>query len=244
MDNETSVDVGMQKNRSKTVPLVIIILIVLAVVGYFVLGSSKIKTLVTSNESGITVNGVAVPKSTYDTQYESAVAAYKTQGMDVTSTTTLAQIRAQVIDNLINNELLAQEVAKAGIQSNEADVEKQYQAIVTQTGGADKLKEELIKNKLTDAQLRENIAKQLQAQAYLLQKIDVTKATVTDAEVSSFYAEYSKAQKASGQTVPTLKELSDQIKQKLVADKQNALVTSYITELRSKATIVISPSLQ
>lgn len=190
-----------------------------------------------------TVNGVVIPKATYDTQLQGAIANYKAQGINVEDPNTLNEIKKQILSNLVNNELLSQTVAAAGIKSNPEEVEKQYQVLLVQTGGADKLKEELAKNNLTDALLRENIAKQLAIQAYLAQNVDMSSVAVNDKEVENFYAEFSKSQKDKGQAVPALKEVSEQIKQQLVSNKQQALVSAFLEELQKKSKIEITSSL-
>ena len=133
---------------------------------------------------------------------------------------------------------LVQGVTKAGIKATPAEVETQFQAVLKQTGGAEGLAAELTKSNLTEAQLRENISKQLAVQAYLLQNIDVKSITVTDAEVAQFYADYSKAQKDAGvKTVPALKELSAQIKQQITANKEQTLIVNFIASLRAAAKV-------
>lgn len=239
MENENS-----ESSSKNKVVWIVVAIVALAVVGYFFFGKSKLTNPVQKVESAVTINGTVIPKTTYDTQLATAIASYKTQGVDVTDATKLSQIKTQVLDNLISNELLAQGVAAAGIKADPAEVEKQYQAILTQAGGAEKLQAEMVKNNLTEATLRENIAKQIAVQAYLLKNIDISTITVSDAEIAQFYADYSKAQKAAGQkTVPALKELSAQIKQQIITNKQQTLVVNFIAALRAKATIVPAATL-
>lgn len=245
MDENNNVVSVNNKKGGMMVWIVIIVLIIAAVLGYFVFGKNKLGILgsntATSTASAATVNGVAIPQATYDTQLAAAIANYKTQGVDVASTTVLAQIKTQVIEGLISNELVEQGVKASGIVTLPADVDKQIEATKTQLGGVDKFQAELVKNNLTEAKLRENIAKQLATQAYLLKNIDVSSIKITDAQIAQFYADYSKAQKAAGEkTVPALKDLSAQIKQQLTSNEQQALVNSFIAGLRAKATVVIT----
>jgi len=237
MENEN------KDGKKKFAPIVVLVVVVLALIGsYFVFGGNKMLNL-GGNSSGAgsvaTVNGVAISKAAFDTQLASSIASYKTQGVDVTASSTLAQIKTQVLDNLINNELLIQGATAAGIKTSDADVEKQFQTILTQSGGAAGLKTALAQNNLTEAQLRENISKQLTIQTYLLANIDVKSITVTNAEIAQFYADYSKAQKTASSTiaVPALKDLSAQIKQQLTSNKEQALITSFVTTLRNQAKI-------
>jgi hypothetical protein len=229
------------ESKKKYIPIVILAIVVLAVVGYFVFGKNKIFSPA-SSASVATVNGVTITKTAYDTLLDSSLASYKAQGVDVTDATKLSQIKTQVLNNLISDELINQGVVAAGIKITSEDVEKQFQAIVTQTGGAEKFQAELVKNNLTEAQLRENVSKQMAIQKYLLQNIDTKSVTVSDAEISQFYSDYTKAQKASDPkaVVPALKDLSDQIKQQIITNKEQAMVVSFIDALRAKANVVTS----
>ncbi len=228
-------------NTSKIVSMVVAV-VVLALAGYFVFRGDKNETVTPPVvESVATVNGVAIPKSNYETQLANSIASLKTQGVDTENAETLAKIRTQVLDDMINNELVNQGIAAAGITVNPADVDKQIQTITEQAGGVEKLQGELVKANLTEAQLRENVSRQLAIQTYLAANVNVAGITVTDAEVSQFYADYSKSQKDAGvKTVPPLKELTSQIKQQITLNKQQALVNEFITSLRNKAQIVKS----
>jgi hypothetical protein len=246
MENENgnvndNTNTNVKKGGRKAVWIVIVI-IILAVAGYFGFKSGKISVPFVV-PSVATVNGVPIPKATFDTQLKNAIASYQAQGIDATSTAALAQIKQQVLNNLINNEVLNQAAKSAGITASSTAVDNQYQTIVTQEGGADKLAADLKKDGMTDAQLRQNIANQLADQTYLLQNIDVGSITASDDEIAQFYAQYSAQQKAAGQTVPALTSLSAQIKQQIITNKENAAVNSLIAALVAKATIATSTNL-
>lgn len=223
---------------NKNVIISVVVVIVLIVAGYLLLGRNTAKPVEQKADTVATVNGVAIPKTAYDTQLASALATSKSQGVDVTIDSALKQIKTQVLNDLISNELINQGVTKAGIKPTSAEVETQFQAILEQAGGADKLTAELVKSNLTEAQLRENISKQLAVQTYLLQNIDTKSITVSDAEIAQFYADYSKAQKDAGQkTVPALKDLSEQIKQQIITNKQQTLIVNFVASLRAAAKV-------
>ena len=222
-----------KEGGSKMVWIVVAVIVVLAIAGYFMFGK---KTAVVKVEGVATVNGVVIPKADYDTQLAAAI---KAQNIDPANTAAIAQIKTQLMDSLISNELVNQGIKAAGIKADPAEVEKQFQAILTQTGGAEKLQAELAKANITEAKLRENIVKQLEVQAYLLKNINVAGITVTDAEITQFYADYSKAQKAADAkaVVPALKDLSEQIKQQITSNKQQTLISNFIASLKATAKI-------
>lgn len=229
--------------NKKVVSIIVLVIVILAIVGFFMFrGKKVVSPVVTTAESVATVNGVAIPKSLYDTQLASALSTLKAQGADVTSADKLAQIKAQVLDDLISNELVNQGVASAGITTTGAEVDTQVQAIIKQAGGDTQFQAELTKANLTEAQLRDNISKQLTIQKYLAANVDMKSITVSDAEISQFYSEYSKAQITASSTikVPALKDLSAQIKQQITSNKQQALINDFITTLKNKAKIVKS----
>ncbi|MDO8575637.1 MAG: SurA N-terminal domain-containing protein [bacterium] len=245
-DNEvvsSEVGGGEKKGGKRNLILIIIIAIIIIGVGaYLIFGKEKISGLLVKAESVATVNGVDILKKSYDLQYANTLATYKAQGVDVgTDPAKLAEVKKQVLDNLINSELLLQGAKTAGIKSDPVEEEKQFQAILTQIGGADKLKVELEKNNVTEAEVKEDIQKQFIIQSYLSKNIDTSSVVVTDAEIKLAYDQFVKIQKDSGQkTIPTLKELSPEIKQYITSNKQQALVSNFISTLKAKADIKTS----
>lgn len=221
-------------SKEKVISIVVLVLVILGVVGFVIYGKDKVEPQVATTDTAVaTVNGVEIKKSAFDTQYAAAITSLSGQGVDTTSTTSVAAIKLQVLDSLIANELVNQGVVKAGVKASDADIEAQYQALVTQAGDAQKFADQLKAANLTEEQLRANIATQLAIQAYLLQNIDSSKAVVTDAEIKKFYDD-----NTAGQTgVPALKDVSEQIKQQLILNKQQSLVNEFIAKLRAAATI-------
>lgn len=231
--------------NNKAVWIVPAVLVLLAV-GYFLFGMDKtslIGKLPGASESVATVNGAAISKENYEKEVSTMLASYKAQGVDVGNAANLAQIKTQVLESMINDELLVQATAEAGIKADQAEIEKQYQALIEQSGGEEAFKAELVKNNLTEEKLRENISKRIAITAYLVKNVDMSAVTASEAEISQFYDEYAKAQKDAGQAqVPALKDISEQIKQQIISNKQNALVAQFLTDLRAKASIETTPA--
>src|SRR3989338_7203361 len=122
----------MDKNKVASVAVVVA---VLAVALFFLFGSDKADKLVNNVEGVATVNGVVISKSVYDTQLALLTSSLKTQGVDTENAEKLAQIKTQVLNDLINNELVNQGVTKAGITVADTDVETQFQRLLTEAGG-------------------------------------------------------------------------------------------------------------
>ncbi len=222
--------------KNKIIMLVISVLIVVAVVLWAVMGSGKSKIMVAPDKVA-TVNGVVITKTAYDEQMTAMVASLKAQGVNTEDPAKQAEMKKQVLDNLINNELITQGIKSAGIVTTDAEVETQFQTIVTQNGGAEGFQKALTTANLTEAKLRTDILNQLNIQKYLAANVKVSGIKVTDAEVKAFYDQY----KATNDTsTPALKTISTEIKQQITQNKQQALVAEFIAALKAKATIIIS----
>lgn len=218
-------------NKEKIISIVVVVLVVAGVAGFALFGKGPEAAKVEGSVAK--VNGVEITRTAYDEQLALAINAYKGQGIDVDNAENLAQIKTQVLDDLINNELVTQGIAAAGIKITDAQVEEQVQILVTQAGDMDKLKEQLVISNLTEEQLRTNISRQLAVQAYLAQNIDMASVTVSDAEVTQFYNDNVKGQEGA----PSQKELEDQIKQQIISNKQQLLINTFIASLRGKSEV-------
>lgn len=224
-------------SKEKIIAGVVAVVIVAGGVGYMVYGKSNKEVVVVQPvEKVATVNGVEIAKSAYESQLASAITTLKARGVNTDDATQLTQIKNQVLTDLINNEVLNQAVKASGVTATADEVEKQVQALVAQVGGADKFAGELVKANLTEAQLRDNISKQLAAQKYLLTKVDVSKAVASEEEITKFYNDNVKGQTGA----PALKDVKEQIRQQIVNTKQQQLVLAYVETLKVGAKIETS----
>ncbi len=224
-------------SKEKIIAGVVAVVIVAGGVGYMVYGKSNKEVAVAQPvEKVATVNGVEIAKSAYESQLASAITTLKARGVNTDDATQLIQIKNQVLTDLINNEVLNQAVKASGVTATADEVEKQVQSLVAQVGGADKFAGELVKANLTEAQLRDNISKQLAAQKYLLTKVDVSKAVASEEEVTKFYNDNVKGQAGA----PALKDVKEQIRQQIVNTKQQQLVLAYVETLKVGAKIETS----
>ncbi len=208
---------------------VIGILVVIAAVWYVGWGKTE--------ASVATVNGVAITQKAYDAQLATVTANLKAQGIATDTAEAQAEIKTQVLNDLISNELVMQGIKASGVTATDAEVETEFQALVTQNGGEAGFQAALKQANVSEKDLRANIKNQIAIQKYLLANVNVDAVAVTDAEISTFYDEYKTAQ---GTTTPALSEISADIKQQLTLNKQQELVNAFIADLRAKAAVETS----
>lgn len=225
----------------------VLALIIVALGGYMIFSKkSTTAPVVETVKTVAKVNGVVITEKEYEDQLAASILALKNQGVDATASSTLSSLKTQVLNDMITNEIISQGVKAAGITVSQQEIDTQFNTIVTQVGGADKLAAELAKANLTEAKLKENISKQIAAQKFILANINQASTTVTDAEIKKFYDDAVKAQEEANkklpkgqkpQPIPKLADVKAQIQQQLVLQKQQALATAFIQQLRAKAQV-------
>ena len=75
--------------------LIVVLVVALAVVGFFVFRGDGLSGLNGDVENAAMVNGVAISKTIYDNQLALTLSSFKSQGMDVENADNLAQIKTR-----------------------------------------------------------------------------------------------------------------------------------------------------
>ena len=91
-----------------------------------------------ANSAAAIVNGQAIPLGLYQQQYDQFKTALVQQGLNATSPegqAQLAQMGQLILDNLIDDALIAQEAAKQGVSVTDAELDAAMQQLVDSTGG-------------------------------------------------------------------------------------------------------------
>ena len=198
-------------------------------------GIPQLSSLFKKDEVVARVNGEAISKSVYDESVASMRATLEAQGADFSNAELTAQMEKQVLDSLIDAELLHQAALEKNFGASEADVQTEYDALVTQLGGAEALQSQMASVGLTDTELRTDIGKQLSIRAYLTANIDTTALTVSEEETVAFYDGVA----LPADQKPTLEEVRAQIEAQLKAQKEQALIAEHVTTLRTAANIEV-----
>lgn len=233
---------GATKKGTSGVTIAIIAVVVLALLsaGYVYMsnkngGEGLFGGSAREREAVARVNGEAITRSEYDENMESLRANLETQGADLTNTELQAQMSEQVINSLIETELLAQAAAKNNFAAEDAEVQSEFDAIATQLGGMEALQNQMASVGLSENELRTNIKEQLAIREYLLATIDSTALTVSEEEITAFYASVDLPE---GE-LPALEEVREQIVAQLQSQKEQAAIAVLLTQLRSEATVEV-----
>ncbi len=229
------------KRKKYTVATIALVLVALLALVYALEEKGKLNTgifdgvqkQVSKYTAAATVNGEKI--SEYDlgismTQLSSGAAA---QGADITDPSVQTEIRTQALDMLVNTELLKQEAAARGISITDEEVNTRLETLKKDVGGEEVLNQRMAEFGINQKTLLRDIRNELTIQKLLDEVFKEKAVTVTEEEITSFYEQAGGA--AAG--LPGIDEVKTQIEAQLKATKEQGVVTSYIEELRGKATI-------
>src|SRR3989338_9615583 len=186
------------------------------------------------SEFAAKVNGEGIDKKIFDVRYVQTKANYEAQGGELGEAET-AQIRQEVLDDMVNEELLIQYGEKQGIEAQESEIEARYQEIVGQFESEDQFKSQLNAQGVTFDDVRVAISQELTINKVEEQQAAEQNIAISEEEMHKTYDEAV----AAGQEVPPFDEVKGEIEEFLRQQKIDELVADLIEQLRSEADIEI-----
>lgn len=222
-----------RRGYNRNIAISVVIVVIAVVVALDFTGTISLFNL---QSAAVVVNGEKIKQSEVDKRIEQVLSSPQAQTVDTTDPTLLAQVREQVLNELINTAILLQAAEEAGIVSDPEAVEAEYQLAVTQNGGEEALAEQLSAGGISIAEFRENLRDQFIIREFITANTTIFSASVTEEEVSEFYEQISAGQEGT----PPLSEIRSQIEAQLVGDKQQVELDAFIATLREAAEIEIA----
>ncbi len=116
------------------------------------------------------VNGQPIPLDLYNRQVAQAQAALIQQGLDANSAAgqeALKSLKQQVLDQMINDVVIAQQAEKEGIKVTDNDLNLRLAQMIQDAGSVEKLNEYLAKNQFSLGDLCSQVRAQLLGEAML-----------------------------------------------------------------------------
>ena len=156
-------------------------------------------------------------------------------GQDPTSKDSAEQVKMQALDMVVNQTLLLQKAKEAEISASKSEIDENYSSFVEQFGD-EKTMEEALKNQNMDIE----IVKEKIVDSIILEKYQDKVApigSVTEKEIQDYYDQAAAASKESGQELPPLEEVSDDIKKFIEQENQQKQISAHIEELKADAEI-------
>tara|TARA_B100000508_G_scaffold93645_1_gene73177 strand:- start:942 stop:1769 length:828 start_codon:yes stop_codon:yes gene_type:complete len=186
-----------------------------------------------SNATVAVVNGQKIINSELDTSVQQFTQVAVAQGIDTTTQAAQEEIRGQALEVLINTELLKQSAAERGHSVSDEDVTNRIAEIETELGGAETLADRMETLGISDKQLREDVHDELLIQLLLDDIFAEANIEVTQEEIEQVYSI------AGGEDagLPTLDEVTEQVREQIIASKEQEAIDGFLSGLRDNAEI-------
>ncbi|MFC0213384.1 peptidyl-prolyl cis-trans isomerase [Paenibacillus chartarius] len=179
---------------------------------------------------------IAYPPMNRSASEDNSQAVAKVNGVTITSKQLYDNMvsggGAQALDNMITNEIVSQEGAKAGVQVTGDDISKELESIIQQTGGEVQFQQVLESYGMTVDDLKQNLKYQV-----TLKKILEPQVQITDDQIKSYYNQNLESLKTPEQVkaahiVAATKEEADAI----LADLKNGADFAAVAKEKSSDT--------
>ncbi|TDL32550.1 hypothetical protein E2R51_07645 [Jeotgalibacillus sp. S-D1] len=156
-------------------------------------------------------------------------------GQDPTSKEAAEQVKTQTLDTLVNQTLILQKAEEAELTASEEEIDEEYNAFQEQFGGEEAMNEMLEAEGMKPEALREQIAESIKFEKYINETVPTEE--VTEKEIQEYYDQAAAQSKESGQEMPPLEEVSENIKTGLEQQKQQEKLAQHVEELKADASI-------
>ncbi|MGP9538825.1 SurA N-terminal domain-containing protein [Brachybacterium sp. AOP43-C2-M15] len=190
-----------------------------------------------------TVNGEDITKDEFSTVYESQLQQMAMQQQSTGEEVDQADLKEQVANQLVDNELLLQGADEAGIEATPEDVDATLEEIAQQNGlgSADEVVSALGEQGVSEEQVREDAASQFELTAYIEQEADIEQPS--DEELKEQYDALVEQQSDSGgdsSQIPPFEDVKEQLAEQTVTQQQNEAATSIAAELREAGEVTVN----
>lgn len=242
IENKTQTNLPAKKSNGKKYIAIILALLVLGGAGsYFFLPKNlnlwsklDISSLSSGNAAAV-INGEKITKTDLDLRIEQARESIQSQGIDLSDEKIFAEIKKQVLDDMINEKILLQNAKKGGFVATDAEVQTAYSQLISRYETQEDFKKELIAKKITEEEVKENLTREITLNKYIEQSVDLKSVDSTDAEIKELYKNYS----AQQENMPKLEEIKDQLANQVKQQKTRTIIFNFIEKLKSNADIKI-----
>lgn len=187
------------------------------------------------------VNGEKIDKkefeSTYTGQFQQMAMQAQMSGQEVDQT----QLKEQVAESLVAQELLVQETKNQKLSATEEQINTALEELAQQNGL--KSSDELLTALEEQGVSKEEVMTQVESQVKIDQLVasETGEIKLTDKELQTYYDEAKAQQEESGgEEIPAFEEVKPQIEEQMKAQKESEATQALIAKLREKAEVTIN----
>ena len=239
IENQKQSNIPAKKSSKKKFIAAVVALLVLGGAGsYFLPDSfniwSKLNISMSGNAAAV-VNGEKILMEELDSRIEQAKDIIQNQGVNLEDEKALAEVKKQMLNDMISEKILLQNAEKGGFTATSAEVQTAYDQLAAQFKKEEDFQKELTARKVTEKEVKESLAKQMTLNKYIEQNVDLKSIGATEEEINTLYKNYSAQQK----NMPELGEIKNQLADQVKQQKTRTMVFDFIEKLKTAANIKI-----
>ncbi|MFA1818951.1 SurA N-terminal domain-containing protein [Virgibacillus oceani] len=186
------------------------------------------------------VNGEEITKDEFETtyvgQFQQAMMQAQMSGQEVDQD----QLKGQIAEALIGQELIIQEAENKGFEASEEDVDETLAELVEQNGlnSQDDFFAALEEEGLTEDEVRSDLETQVKIEALIASESGDMEPT--EEELEELYEAYTASmeqQQGDEAEIPSFEEMEPQLTQELVGQKETEVYQTLVEQLQAEADI-------
>jgi hypothetical protein len=188
------------------------------------------------NNTALIVSGEEYSKADFNSLIDKTASQYEMYGME----TTKKDLKDQAVEQAVQEILLAELAENKGVEVTDEDVQEFTEELISMYGAADE--EELVtmlkEQGLKDKEEMDGLFRK-QVEIDKLIEIYSEDIEVTEDEVENYYQTYKEQAESSGQEVPALEEVREDIKLSLIQERATQLILEEIEKMKEDAEIEV-----
>ena len=181
------------------------------------------------------VNGEEISREKFERQLDQVKVYYEQQGSPFPEGEGLAQLKQQIVDQLVQQTLLVQEADSRGILATEEEIQSQYEETVKGFPDEEAFEQALEDQGLSQEDLESLITDSIKIESLLATVVEKAEMdATTEDELRELYDQYSQEQE-----LPPFEEVKDQLEAHLSEQRQNEVIQAFVQELKAESTVEV-----
>lgn len=181
------------------------------------------------------VNEEELDGKQFNTVLRNIQVQYQQMGQDPTTDELKELIQEHTLNNLVSETLFLQDAKAQGTEVLPEEIDNEYGMFVEQFGGEEALAEALESEGMEIESFKEEQISNSLLYSKHLEKVAPTE-EVSDEEIKAYYDQFAEQSEGEGE-LPSVEDLSDDIEQMIVEEKQQEKLQAYLEDLKEDADI-------
>lgn len=186
------------------------------------------------------VNGTEISKEDFESAYTSQFQRMAMQAQMSGQEVDQDQLKVQVADSLVAQELLVQETENRNIEASDEELNETLTALAAQNGleSSEEFLTALEEQGLTEEEVMDQVASQVKVDKLVAEEAgDIS---VSEEELQAYYDEITAQQEeADSEEMPAFEDIKPELETQMAQQKENEAVLELVAELREGADVTV-----